>query len=331
MKKVLITGATGFVGSHTAKAFKRSGYFVIGLDREITIPESTRYLDHFVKDDYGSLVAYVAKNEDVDAIIHIAATSLVGPSIANPAEYYDNNVSKTNEMLLQLNSVGWNKTIIFSSSASVYGNNDKKYDQPLIETDEKNPVSPYGRSKMMCEFILQDHCYAYGFKGIALRYFNACGCDSDGDLGNTKNDSHLIPQIIRSLILGKTFTVFGTDFNTPDGSCLRDYLHVSDIANAHLEAVSLAETFDTGEYDVYNLGTSRAYTNFEIVRAVERFTALKVKLHKGPRREGDPDARVADATKFMHDTTWIPVNSSLERIVTTTYEWMKKLNYTIND
>ena len=203
--------------------------------------------------------------------------------------------------------------------------------QPLLETDEKNPVSPYGRTKLMCEQIIQDHCYAYGFKGIALRYFNASGCDVDGRLGNKVNDSHLIPQIIESIITNKTFTVFGSDFNTPDGTCLRDYLNVNDIANAHLEAVRLAETLDSNTFNVYNLGTGSGYTNLEIVKAVERFTGNNVKLIKGPRREGDPDARVADPTKFINATAWRPTNSSLEQIVTTTYNWMKKLNYSINE
>lgn len=331
MNKVLITGASGFIGSHTAKEFKKAGWHVIGLDREITIPESTLFFDYFIKDDYVNMAAFVAATEKVDAIIHIAATSLVGPSILNPSEYYSNNVSKTNQMLHDLHKNGWNKTIVFSSSASVYGNNDIKFDQPLLETDEKNPVSPYGRTKLMCEQIIQDHCYAYGFKGIALRYFNASGCDVDGRLGNKVNDSHLIPQIIESIITNKTFTVFGSDFNTPDGTCLRDYLNVNDIANAHLEAVRLAETLDSNTFNVYNLGTGSGYTNLEIVKAVERFTGNNVKLIKGPRREGDPDARVADPTKFINATAWRPTNSSLEQIVTTTYNWMKKLNYSINE
>jgi UDP-glucose-4-epimerase GalE len=320
-KTVIITGALGFIGSHTAKAFRLAGYQVIGIDREWTIPQGSEFIDQLFIDDFVKITSIIAANNNVEAIIHIAGTSLVGPSLSNPGEYYDNNVAKTNTMLEDLARQNWQGKIVFSSSAATYGNN---CDVPIVETAEGVPVSPYGHSKKMCEYIIADHVRAYGHKGIALRYFNACGCDTDGQLGNLWNDSHLIPRVVQSVLENTTLTIFGNDFDTKDGTCVRDYLHVSDIAQAHLQAVELCNSIDNGTFRAYNLGTGQGFSNLDIARSVEQATGIDVNYEFGPRRLGDPDELVADPTKFIKDTEWNPQHSDLSTIVSTTYNWMKK-------
>ena len=320
-KTVIITGATGFIGSHTAKTFKRAGYKVIGVDTKFTIPESTQFIDDLVIDDY-EITSELVNINDVSAIIHIAGTSLVGPSIDNPHEYYENNVSKTNRMLLGLKNRKWKGTLVFSSSAAVYGNT-----YPYSEHVLLTPINPYGRTKLMCEQIISDSCNAYGMRGVALRYFNACGCDIDGDLGNAKYDTHLIPVIIEKILTKDKFYINGNDFDTKDGTCVRDYLHVNDIADAHLEAVCLAESFDKYKFNAYNLGTGIGYSNLDIVTNCEQIIGESLDYRMGPRRVGDPDKLVANPGLFMSSTNWKPKYSDLETIVKTTYDWMKKFDY----
>ena len=321
MKTVVVTGATGFIGSHTCKAFKQAGYRVIGIDRAVTIPQATKFIDTFVKEDFVNTTADVAIKEHAVAVVHIAATSLVGPSITNPGLYYDNNVSKTNLMLEQLSKQGWTGTVVFSSSAAIYGN---YCTVPIVESASSPPVSPYGHSKLMCEHVIADHCHANkNIKAIALRYFNACGCDADEDLGNIWNDTHLIPRIIESIITKKQLVINGKNFNTKDGTCVRDYLHVSDIASAHVAAVDLAAKMLPAAFEAYNLGTGTGYSNLELVENCVRVTKQELDVCYGNARTGDPDELVAAPHKFMAATNWQPVNSSLENIITTTYHWMR--------
>ena len=324
-KRVIITGAMGFIGSHTAKAFQQAGYYVIGIDRTWTIDAAASFVDELIIDDFVNITAKVAKINNVDAIIHIAGTSLVGPSIANPGEYYDNNVAKTNQMLDDLALEEWKGTIVFSSSAATYGNDCLV---PIHESSQGVPVSPYGHSKKMCEYVIESHSHAYGHKGIALRYFNACGCDPDGELGNNWNDTHLIPRVIQSALEGTTLTINGNDFLTNDGTCIRDYLHVSDIADAHVRAVELANKLDNGMFKAYNLGTGIGISNLEIVEAVTK-SGLNVDYKFGPKRFGDPAELIADPNKFISHTQWRPKYSQLETIVSTTVKWMENCNVQI--
>jgi UDP-glucose-4-epimerase GalE len=321
IKTVIITGVLGFIGSHTAKAFRNAGYKVIGIDREWTMEEGSSFCDMLFIDDFVNITATVAAKEKVDAIIHIAGTSLVGPSLKDPGEYYRNNVAKTNQMLDDLALADWKGKIVFSSSAATYGNNCVI---PISEKAEGIPVSPYGHSKKMCEYVIADHTRAYGHKSIALRYFNACGCDADGELGNIWNDTHLIPRVVQSIIENKPFTMNGIDFSTKDGTCVRDYLHVSDIAQAHVKALDLCDRFDTGTFKAYNLGTGTGYSNLEITQTVQTITGKILNCKLGPKREGDPDELVADPSAFIKDSNWKPEHSDLKNIVNTTYNWMKK-------
>jgi UDP-arabinose 4-epimerase len=320
MKTVIITGVLGFIGSHTAKAFKKADYRVIGIDREWTMKEGSFFCDELFIDDFVNIASAVAVTEKVDAIIHIAGTSLVGPSLKDPGEYYRNNTAKTNQMLDDLASAGWSGKIVFSSSAATYGNNCVV---PIKESAEGVPVSPYGHSKKMCEYVIADHTHAHGHKSIALRYFNACGCDGDAELGNVWNDSHLIPRIVQSILEEQPFTIYGSDFSTNDGTCVRDYLHVTDIANAHVQAVALCNKLDAGTFRAYNLGTGQGYSNLEIAAAVKQVTNSNLKIKFGPRRGGDPDELIADPSAFIKDANWAPIHSNLLTIVETTYNWMK--------
>jgi UDP-arabinose 4-epimerase len=319
-KTVIITGVLGFIGGHTAKAFKKAGYRVIGIDREWTMKEGSFFCDELVIDDFVNITAKVAVTNQADAIIHIAGTSLVGPSLKDPGEYYRNNTGKTNQMLDDLAMAGWTGTIVFSSSAATYGNDCTV---PIVESAQGIPVSPYGQSKKMCEYVIADHSRAYGHKSIALRYFNACGCDGDAELGNIWNDTHLIPRVVQAILENQSFTINGSDFSTNDGTCIRDYLHVTDIANAHVQAVELCNKLETGTFKAYNLGTGRGYSNLEIAQAVKHVTSSNLKIKFGPRRAGDPDELIADPSAFIKDANWAPIHSNLLTIVETTYNWMK--------
>lgn len=317
-KKVLITGVCGFIGSHTAKVFKEAGWTVVGIDRTLTIPESSQYIDIMFYSDFADISPIILMSEGIETIIHCAGTSLVGPSIADPGEYYNNNTAKTNKFLDALAKNNFKGSFIFSSSAATYGNDCAV---PIKETAEGTPVSPYGMSKKMSEYVIRDHCTAHGIRGIALRYFNACGCDPDGQLGHVNDDTHIIPSILRAYAQGQTFMLNGNDFNTPDGTCVRDYLHVTDIARAHLAAAELAKTFDTGKFKAYNLGTNTGYSNLEIIKACEQAVNDTIKYQIGPKRAGDPDALIADSGLFQQETDWAPENSKINIIASTAYTW----------
>ena len=327
-KTIIITGAAGFIGGHTAKVFKQAGYRIIGVDHALTIPETAPYFDQLLIDDFVDFTALAADINNVDAIIHCAGTSLVGPSIQNPYLYYWNNSSKTNDMLEKLHNRGWHGKIVFSSSAATYG--IPPGNAPLLESDPQSPISPYGWSKLFCEQIIKDHCAAHGFRGVALRYFNACGCDPDAMLGHVSDDTHMIPRVLSAYRNNKTFSLYGDDYDTPDGTCVRDYLHVMDIAHAHLEAVCLAEAMYPKDFRAYNLGTGSGFSNKEIIQACRRAVGNKIDCKVADRRIGDPDSLVADSTQFQTHTAWRPRFSDLDTIVETAWRWesrnTKKLN-----
>jgi len=325
-KTIVITGAAGYVGGHTALRFKQAGYTVIGVDRQITIPAAVEHLDEFLCTDFVDIVDYCAPLREADAIIHCAGTSLVGPSIENPGEYYNNNVSKTNRMLDWLASKGWSGSIVFSSSAAVYGNNANS---PINESAiySSVPINPYGWSKLMAERVIADHCQAHGIRGIALRYFNAAGCDPGGGMGCLKDGTHLFPRIINSVLSGQKIIINGNDYETRDGTCVRDYVHVSDIASAHLEAVCLAQSFKSSEFRAYNIGTGIGFTNLEVLEQIQAFAGVDINFGFGPRRSGDPAELVADPRHFVQDTGWEPTLSRTGDIARTTWEWMKNTYY----
>lgn len=322
-KSVVITGALGFVGSHTAKFFKTKGYRVIGIDWRNTIPEACCWLDQSYTGDFVNVI-YLALNEHPsDVIIHCAGSSLVGPSIQNPGEYYYNNTAKTNRMLDILGtSLKWSGSVIFSSSAAVYGN---PHQIPIPEDHSKLPVSPYGYSKLFAEHVIRSHCIAHGIRGIALRYFNAAGADPDGDLGHILNDTHLIPEIFSNYFSKTLLKINGQEFDTPDGTCIRDYVHVTDIASAHFLAADLSRQFDPSEFRAYNIGTGKGISNLEIVNSCQEYLGDTVPFNFAPARTGDPAVLVADSTEFQKISSWQPEFSDVKTIVKTAGDWHKKI------
>jgi UDP-glucose-4-epimerase GalE len=324
-KCVAVTGCNGYIGGQTVLRFKDLGYHVIGVDRNTTAPWIRGIVDTFIPGDFNNpmfINAIIDKNPS--SLIHIAGTSLVGPSIKDPGPYYLNNVGNTAKLLSSLASRGWKKTVVFSSSAAVYGDPGNN---ALTELSERKPISPYGQSKLMAEQVLRDCAAGYGFKTIALRYFNACGADSKVRHGQLKQATHLIARIMETIVNKGVFTLNGDDYPTTDGTCIRDYLHVEDIANAHYLATMFADGMEKGSSREFNLGSGRGASIKEIIASVEKITGRMVLTHTGPRREGDPAILVASAHKFARESGWKSDASSIDNIVKTAWAWYNSVEY----
>lgn len=323
-KWVAITGCNGYIGGQTVLRFKDLGYKIIGVDRNNTSPWIREKVDSFISGDFiNPMFVNMIIDKNPEALIHIAGTSLVGPSVTDPGPYYVNNVGNTARLLTSLAARGWTKTVVFSSSAAVYGDPGES---ALTETSAKLPISPYGQSKLMAEQVLRDCATGYGFKTIALRYFNACGADNAVRHGQLKQATHLIARIMETIVNKGVFTLNGSDYPTADGTCVRDYLHVEDIANAHYIATRYAETMTVPSAE-FNLGSGQGASIKEIIASVERITGRTVLVHTGPRRDGDPATLVASAQKFKRDAGWKPENSSLDNIVRTAWAWYNSTEY----
>lgn len=326
---IIITGATGYIGGHVAQRFKQAGYRVIGIDRTVTIPATVEYLDEFLCTDYADVVDTCAALNNSTAIIHCAGTSLVGPSLSDPGEYYENNTAKTNKMLNWLAKKGWCGSVIFSSSAAIYGSNTNC---PLTETSAYAwlPINPYGWSKLMTEQVLEDHCRAHGFRGVALRYFNAAGCDLSGKLGCVKDGTHLVTRLVNGALSNTEVVINGNDYATKDGTCVRDYIHVTDLAEAHFLAVKYAEeSMRESQFKAYNVGAGIGYSNKEVLDEVIALTGNQLQWRYGPRREGDPDELVSSTSEFRAATGWEANHSNIDCIVNSTWDWMKKTYYNV--
>lgn len=324
-KWVAITGCNGYIGGQTVLRFKDLGYNVIGVDRNTTAPWIRGIVDTFITGEFTNPMfvnSIIDKNPS--ALIHIAGTSLVGPSITNPGPYYVNNVGNTAKLLSALVARGWKKTVVFSSSAAVYGDPGNTI---ITEQSEKRPISPYGHSKLMTEQVLRDCAAGYGFKTIALRYFNACGADTQVRHGQIKQATHLIARIMETIVNKGVFTLNGDDYPTTDGTCVRDYLHVEDIANAHYLSMLMSEGMETGTSKEFNLGTGAGVSIKEIIASVERITGRMVLTHTGPKREGDPASLVAAASKFRKESGWKAEASSIDNIVKTAWAWYNSTEY----
>jgi len=325
-KCVAITGCNGYIGGQTVLRFKDLGYHVIGVDRNTTAPWIRDTVDTFITGDFTNPIFINSIiNKNPSALIHIAGTSLVGPSMTDPGPYYINNVGNTARLLSTLASRGWKKTVVFSSSAAVYG--DPGNGDTLTEQSTKSPISPYGQSKLMAEQVLRDCAAGYGFKTIALRYFNACGADSKVRHGQLKEATHLIARIMETIVNKGVFTLNGNDYSTADGTCVRDYLHVEDIANAHYLSTLFAEGMSSGSSLEYNIGSGQGVSIKEIIASVERITGRMVLTHTGPRREGDPATLVASAYKFKKETGWKPDASNIDNIVKSAWAWYNSVEY----
>ena len=294
---VVVTGAAGYIGGQIALQLRDAGHTVTGIDRR-PLPRHLQGTMNFVQADFDSDQSYVKIiAERPDAIIHCAGTSLVGPSIQKPSEYYHNNVVKTLNLLnIVLNAMPKTR-FIFSSSAAVYG---EPIMTPCHEVDPLQPISPYGESKMMVEQILESYHQAYGLDYVAFRYFNACGADSQGRHGQEPGATHIIARVLESIRDTKDFVLNGIDYPTPDGTCVRDYVHVEDIARAHIIALDPKVT-----PGVYNLGSNNGTSNREIIDAAQQVTGNAAIIQLGKPRPGDPPMLTASAAKFgMVAGTW---------------------------
>jgi UDP-glucose-4-epimerase GalE len=314
MQTVVVTGAGGYVGGQTAIALHDAGYKVIGIDN-IHPPKhlsaSTYFTKFFVTDfDSEESIAMLVKEKPV-AIVHCAGTSLVGPSVSNPALYYHNNFVSTKNLLEYVIQEKLQTRIIFSSSAATYG---EPIIAPLVEGDPQQPINPYGQSKLMVEMMLESYRIAYGLDYVAYRYFNVCGADSKGRHGQAPQATHIIARILESIRDNKPFAINGTEYPTPDGTCIRDYVHVEDVAKAHLLAIQHVPA------GCYNIGTGTGYSNKQIVETALNVTGSDKEIGTGPMREGDPAVLTGSAEKLNDAVGWSPEHN-LESIIQTAWNW----------
>jgi len=318
ISKVLVIGGAGYVGSHFSFLAVNNGLHVTVMDNLSKGHRSALRCSGFVQADlldYDNFMKHLS-NHNYDAIFHFAASCLVGESVMDPAQYYRNNVLAAFNMLEAMRRTGHDK-IVFSSTCAVYGYPQKL---PLYEDHPKDPISPYGRTKLAIEWMLEDYNVAYGIKSAQLRYFNAAGCEPDFGLGEDhRPETHLIPNVVRfALNLSNELTIFGDDYPTRDGTCVRDYIHVMDLADAHLKACAKLDSIPMIRL---NLGTGEGLSNLEVVDSVRRISGVSITTKFGPRRPGDPAELVADASAATRDLDWKPSRSNLDSIVTEVIKW----------
>ncbi len=322
MANILVTGGAGYIGSHTRYFLQKQGFSVIVVDdlergyrnavpagilRPIKLQETDK-------------LAKLLQEEQIDAVIHFAAYIAVGESTQEPLLYFRNNVNGSLslfEAMLEANV----KRLVFSSTAAAYG---IPKTVPIKEDQPFDPINPYGESKVMVEKVLQWMDKYQEFRSVRLRYFNACGAEPEAGLGERHDpETHLLPLILKAVITGKPVKIFGDDYPTEDGTCIRDYIHVSDLAEAHIAAVQ--HLLDGGGSEVFNVGTGSGHSVREVLAAVEKVTGRRVPFEMGPRREGDPPSLVADSSKLQKKLAWKPQRDSLERIVADAWQFAQTL------
>lgn len=322
MTNILVTGGAGYIGSHTCKALARAGYTPVAYDNlvhghEWAVKwgplEQGDILDH-------ERLQGVLQRHSPAAVMHFAAFAYVGESVENPSKYYRNNVVGTLSLLEAMQRAQISQ-LVFSSSCASYGTPDAI---PIPESAPQQPINAYGASKLMCERMIADQCAAHGLRATALRYFNAAGADPEGELGEEHDpETHLIPLVLAAAA-GRLdhVTIFGDDYDTPDGTCIRDYIHVSDLAGAHIAALE-ALPRATG-WTAHNLGSGRGSSVAELVATAETVTGQRVPVRMGSRRSGDPATLVADARDAAEHIGWRATQSNLEHILSTAWKWMTR-------
>ena len=315
---ILVTGGAGYIGSHATKALRGAGYHVVLFDdlraghREAAL--GATLVEGDVQDT--AAVRTVIRQHGVTAVMHFAALLSVGDSMRDPAGYYRQNVGGTLSLLDAMTSESV-RQFVFSSTAAVYG---EPIETPITETHRTQPMNPYGETKLAVERALPHYESAYGLRAIRLRYFNAAGADPDGDLGEDHDpEIHLIPRAIKAALGGPGLEIFGEDYPTSDGTCLRDFVHVSDLAQAHVLALGALEA--GVQPAVYNLSNGRPYSVRDVIDAVERVTGRCVRRSPAPRRPGDPAVLFASSQKIRRELGWEPQYPELATIVDTAWNW----------
>lgn len=320
---ILVLGGAGYIGSHTALELVKSGRDVVIADSLVTgynkaIPEKARFYQGDIRDF--EFLDNLFQQEKIDAVIHFAAYSLVGESVANPLKYYGNNLYGTKILLEAMVKNNIDK-IVFSSTAATYGEPENI---PVLESDRTCPTNPYGETKLAVEKMFKWVAEAHGLRYVSMRYFNACGADENGIIGEAHNpESHLIP-IILQVPNGKreTISIYGTDYDTPDGTCIRDYIHVTDLAQAHILAVKYL--YNGGKSDIFNLGNGVGYSVREVIETARKVTGRPIPVTETSRRAGDPARLVASSEKAKRILGWKPVHNCLEEIIASAWNWHKK-------
>ena len=319
--KILVLGGAGYIGSHTVYELIKAGDQVVIVDnletgyKEAVHPEAAFYQGDLR--DRAFVDSVLDKESDIDAVIHFAANSLVGESMINPLKYYDNNLCGTKTLLESLLAHKIDK-IVFSSTAATYGEPESV---PILETDKTCPTNTYGETKLSMEKMFHWVDKAHGLKYVSLRYFNACGAHESGMIGEAHNpETHLIPLILQ-VPNGKreAISIFGTDYNTKDGTCIRDYIHVTDLAQAHILAVKYL--MNGGESDIFNLGNGVGFTVREVIETAKKVTGLPIKVVEEGRRAGDPAVLIASSEKAKRILGWNPQYADLEKIIESAWRW----------
>jgi UDP-glucose 4-epimerase len=319
---VLVTGGAGYIGSHTVAELLEKNEEVIVVDNLEKGHKAAVLGGKLIVGDLRDkeFIKNVFLKNDIEAVIHFAAYIEVGESVSDPLKYYNNNVAVTLNLLTAMKEADVKK-VVFSSTAATYGEPENI---PILETDRTFPTNPYGETKLSVEKALKWSDGAYGIKHVILRYFNASGAHISGKIGEDHNpESHLIPLVIQAA-MGKrdSIKLFGNDYNTPDGTCVRDYVHVSDLAAAHY--LALQKLRNEGKSDIYNLGNGKGFSVKEVVDVVRKVTGKNIKAVDAPRRPGDPATLVASSEKIKKELNWQPKMNDLETIVSTAWEWHSK-------
>jgi UDP-glucose-4-epimerase GalE len=322
MPEVLVTGGAGYIGSHTLRELERGGYQPVCFDNLSTGFRSFAGDTPFIHGDLGNPqdIELAMSIHKVEAVVHFASHALVEESCRNPYKYYHDNILNCLNLLEGMKRHGV-RLLVFSSSCATYGIPDRV---PISESHALNPVNPYGTTKMVIERILGDYASAHGMRHVALRYFNAAGAAHDGTIGELHDpETHLIPRLL-DVVLGKAESarVFGNDYPTPDGTCVRDYIHVLDLARAHKSALDLL--FAGGDPEIFNLGTGEGCSVLQVIQQARATTGCAIPVAFEPRRAGDPPTLVANPARAFSGLGWKPCHSSLEEILETAWRWHQK-------
>ncbi len=321
--RILVVGGAGYIGSHIVRMLEKEANNIVVVYDNLSKGHRLAVKDsRFVQGDLFDLdkLKMTLQEYDIEAVVHFAAYSLVGESMDNPRLYYHNNVNGTLNLLEAMLDCGVNK-LVFSSTAAVYG---EPKAIPIDESAPKQPTNVYGRTKLIMENVMADYAKAYGLRYIALRYFNACGADGVGDIGEDHQpESHLIPLVLQTC-LGKreSIKIFGDDYPTADGTCIRDYVHVNDLATAHI--LALKALHKGAGSAVYNLGNGNGFSVKEIIETAERVTGITIKKEITPRRAGDPAVLVASSAKIIEELGWSPQYTDLKEVIASAWQWHRQ-------